>query len=79
MMLYLMSEFQLYQVGTCLLMSPNGIMPQIRITVRLCRGLQMLKRIFSRENLYAVGLCLIILLVIIMSADSAPQWIYQGF
>lgn len=52
-------------------------MPQI--TVGLCRGLQMLKRIFSRENLYAVGLCLIILLVIIMSADSAPQWIYQGF
>jgi len=39
----------------------------------------MLRRIFSKENLLAVGLCLIILLLIIMSSDSAPQWIYQGF
>jgi len=34
---------------------------------------------FSRENLYAVGLCLIIILLIIVTADSSPQWIYQGF
>jgi hypothetical protein len=39
----------------------------------------MVKRIFSRENVYAGGLCLIILLVIIVTADTAPQWIYQGF
>lgn len=36
-------------------------------------------RIFSRENLYALLLCLIVLAVIIVTADTAPLWIYQGF
>jgi hypothetical protein len=36
-------------------------------------------RIFSRENLWALILCLILLTVIIATTDSAPQWIYQGF
>lgn len=39
----------------------------------------MLKNIFSRENLVAFLLAMLILLVIIMSADNDPQWIYQGF
>ncbi len=39
----------------------------------------ILKRVFSRENLFALLLCAIIALVIIITADSAPQWIYQGF
>jgi hypothetical protein len=39
----------------------------------------MLKKPFSRENLLAVGLCLIVILVIVMTADASPQWIYQGF
>ncbi len=39
----------------------------------------ILGRIFSRENLFALLLCAIIALVIIVTADSAPQWIYQGF
>jgi hypothetical protein len=39
----------------------------------------MLKKIFSKENLLVVGLCFIIILLIIVSSDSAPQWIYQGF
>jgi hypothetical protein len=39
----------------------------------------MLHRIFSRQNLYALILCLVVLAVIIMTADSAPLWIYQGF
>ena len=39
----------------------------------------MLRRIFSRENLIALALCLIILLLVIVMSDSAPQWIYQGF
>ncbi len=39
----------------------------------------MLKKIFSRENFVALLLCLLILALIIVSADSAPQWIYQGF
>lgn len=39
----------------------------------------MFRKIFSRENLFAVGLCLIVILVIIVTADTSPQWIYQGF
>ncbi len=39
----------------------------------------MLKKIFSRENLAALLLCLLIIALLIASADSAPQWIYQGF
>lgn len=39
----------------------------------------MYRRIFSKENLYALLLCLIILAVIILTAEEAPQWIYQGF
>jgi hypothetical protein len=35
--------------------------------------------LFSRENLAALALCLIVLAVIIVTADSSPQWIYQGF
>lgn len=39
----------------------------------------MFKRLLSRENLYAVLLCLIAILLLIMTSDSAPLWIYQGF
>lgn len=39
----------------------------------------MLRRLFSRENLLALALCLIFILLIIVTADSSPQWIYQGF
>jgi hypothetical protein len=38
-----------------------------------------LQRIFTRENIFAFTLCLIIVAVVIMTADTAPQWIYQGF
>ncbi len=37
------------------------------------------RSLFSLKNLYALMLCMIILLIIIMTADKAPQWIYQGF
>jgi hypothetical protein len=37
------------------------------------------RRIFNRQNLWALVLCLVIILVIIFTADSAPLWIYQGF
>lgn len=40
---------------------------------------RMLRRIFSRENLLALALCLIVLALVIVTADAAPQWIYQGF
>lgn len=39
----------------------------------------ILRRVFSRENVWALLLCLIVLAVIIFTADSAPLWIYQGF
>lgn len=39
----------------------------------------VLKRIFSQENLTALLLAILILLVIILSSDTDPQWIYQGF
>lgn len=39
----------------------------------------MLRKLFSRENLYALLLCLILIAIIILTADQAPQWIYQGF
>lgn len=39
----------------------------------------LLRRIFSRENLFALALCLIVVLLVIVTADASPQWIYQGF
>jgi len=39
----------------------------------------MQRKIFSRENLYAFLLCLILIFIIILTADLAPEWIYQGF
>ena len=39
----------------------------------------LLKRLFTRENLLALVLCLILILLIIVTTDSAPLWIYQGF
>jgi len=39
----------------------------------------MRRRIFSRENFFALLLALFIIILIIMMTDSTPQWIYQGF
>jgi hypothetical protein len=39
----------------------------------------MVPKLFSRENLFALGLCLIVICVIVATTDTAPQWIYQGF
>jgi hypothetical protein len=38
-----------------------------------------MKSIFSRENLWALVLCLILIALVIFTASSAPVWIYQGF
>ncbi len=38
-----------------------------------------IRGLFTTENLAAVALCLIVIAVIIVTADSSPQWIYQGF
>jgi hypothetical protein len=40
---------------------------------------KLVRSIFSRENLFALLLCLILIAIIILTADQAPQWIYQGF
>jgi hypothetical protein len=37
------------------------------------------RRLFSRENVWALVLVLVVIAVIILTADSAPLWIYQGF
>lgn len=47
--------------------------------MEVVRRSRMIRRLFSRENRYALALCLIVLLLFIVSADTAPQWIYQGF
>ena len=41
--------------------------------------MRWMRALFSRENLFALVLALIVLLVIVVTADSSPQWIYQGF
>jgi hypothetical protein len=35
--------------------------------------------LFTRENLLAVLLCLILIALLIFTADTSPTWIYQGF
>ncbi len=39
----------------------------------------MRRHLFTRENAYALALCLIVILLIIVTSDTSPQWIYQGF
>jgi len=39
----------------------------------------MRRRLLRRENVIALILCLIVIAVIVMTADQAPLWIYQGF
>jgi len=39
----------------------------------------MAKRLFNRENLIALAVCLMLIAILVLTADSAPQWIYQGF
>ncbi len=35
--------------------------------------------IFNRENLLALILALILIALVIFTADTSPTWIYQGF
>jgi hypothetical protein len=39
----------------------------------------LLRSLFSRENLLALALCVILIAVVVLTADTSPQWIYQGF
>ena len=38
-----------------------------------------MKKLLNKETLTAFLLALLIIGLIIMTADDAPQWIYQGF
>lgn len=35
--------------------------------------------VFTRENLLALLLALILVALVIFTADTTPTWIYQGF
>ncbi len=39
----------------------------------------MLNKLLTKENLYALLLCTILIAIVILTADQSPQWIYQGF
>lgn len=39
----------------------------------------ILARLFTRENLWALALCLLLIALVVLTADVSPQWIYQGF
>lgn len=41
--------------------------------------ISLIRHIFTRENGLAVVLCLVLILLVILTTDQAPQWIYQGF
>jgi len=40
---------------------------------------KLYKIVFTRENLLALLLCIILIALVIFTADSSPTWIYQGF
>ncbi len=40
---------------------------------------RLYRAIFNRENLLALLLALILIALVIFTADASPAWIYQGF
>jgi len=52
-------------------------MENVRLPVKFLKALSSI--LFTRENLYAILLSLILIAILIMTADTSPQWIYQGF
>jgi hypothetical protein len=51
----------------------------MRVPLSRSSARDALRRVFSPENLLALALCLILIALVIFTADSAPLWIYQGF
>ncbi len=37
------------------------------------------RRFLTRENVFALALCLVLILLVIVTADAGPSWIYQSF
>lgn len=46
------------------------------VRLSLMRRLQSL---LTRENVWAVLLCALVIALVIVTAETAPNWIYQGF
>ena len=65
--------------GRVVVMSENTSQPHSLSDTGQEGGGGLVRRWFSRENLIALGVCLLVILLIIVTTDSAPQWIYQGF
>jgi len=40
---------------------------------------KLISKFISRQNLYALLICLILIAIVILTSSQAPQWIYQGF
>jgi hypothetical protein len=40
---------------------------------------RLIQKIFSRENWFALLLCLILIALTIFTANTTSTWIYQGF
>ena len=40
---------------------------------------RFLSAVFSRENVLALLLALLLVALVIFTVDTAPTWIYQGF
>jgi hypothetical protein len=38
-----------------------------------------MRKYISQENIFALIVCLILIALLVMTSDQAPQWIYQGF
>jgi hypothetical protein len=38
-----------------------------------------MRRLFSRENLWAMAFALILVLLLIVTSGNEPLWIYTGF
>jgi hypothetical protein len=57
--------------------------PSLRSTLSVDQELRMWKKIchaiFNRENFLALLLALILIALVIFTADTSPTWIYQGF
>ena len=54
----------------------------MRTAIGACAGIvevDVLHKLLSKENLYALLLSLILIAILILTADQSPQWIYQGF
>ncbi len=40
---------------------------------------KLLSAVFSRENLLALLLALLLVALVVFTVDTSPTWIYQGF